>query len=219
MIKGQKVSENIYICSDGKYRWVYELDMLKNPIILFTIWQALDISILIMAFILFLIELFDGNVKNWIDGFLLTPELLIIAGVILLLSLIGYAIVAIMYGWKYMVLFEMDENGIVHNQMQKEFKKPEAMSWLTIMAGVVAGNPTTMGAGILSATKTASSSSFKNVKKVIPKKRLHTIYVNELLEKADIRFTSSETILTNLRNTTLQIWRVVQQFQIRLRYP
>ena len=219
MIKGQKVSENIYICSDGKYRWVYELDMLKNPIILFTIWQALDISILIMAFILFLIELFDGNVKNWIDGFLLTPELLIIAGVILLLSLIGYAIVAIMYGWKYMVLFEMDENGIVHNQMQKEFKKPEAMSWLTIMAGVVAGNPTTMGAGILSATKTASSSSFKNVKKVIPKKRLHTIYVNELLEKADIRFTSSETILTNLTNTTLHIWRVVQQFQIRLRYP
>ena len=186
MIKGQKVSENIYICPDGKYRWVYELDMLKNPIILFTIWQALGISILIMAFILFLIELFDGNVKNWIDGFLLTPELPIIAGVILLLSLIGYAIVAIMYGWKYMVLFEMDENGIVHNQMQKEFKKPEAMSWLTIMAGFVAGNPATMGAGILSATKTASSSSFKNVKKVIPKKRLHTIYVNEILEKNQI---------------------------------
>ena len=186
MIKGQKVSENIYICPDGKYRWVYELDMLKNPIILFTIWQALGISILIMAFILFLIELFDGNIKNWIDGFLLTPELLIIAGVILLLSLIGYAIVAIMYGWKYMVLFEMDENGIVHNQMQKEFKKTEAMSWLTIMAGVVAGNPTTMGAGILSATKTASSSSFKNVKKVISKKRLHTIYVNEILEKNQI---------------------------------
>ncbi len=42
---------------------------------------------------------------------------------------------------------------------------------------------------------------------------------NIITEKANIRFTSGETILTNFANTTLQIWRVVQQFQIRLRYP
>ena len=30
------MSENIKKCDDGSYRWVYEFDMLKNPIILLT---------------------------------------------------------------------------------------------------------------------------------------------------------------------------------------
>ena len=28
------MSENIKKCEDGSYRWVYEFDMLKNPIII-----------------------------------------------------------------------------------------------------------------------------------------------------------------------------------------
>ena len=30
----QKVTENILLCPDGKYRWVYEFEMLKNPTLL-----------------------------------------------------------------------------------------------------------------------------------------------------------------------------------------
>ena len=29
-IDGRKVTENIYLCPDGKYRWIYEYKMLKN---------------------------------------------------------------------------------------------------------------------------------------------------------------------------------------------
>ncbi|MCR5672178.1 MAG: hypothetical protein K6F87_00505 [Lachnospiraceae bacterium] len=185
-IEGQKVTENIYLCPDGKYRWIYELNMVKNPIILFTIWKIFGILILVMLSISFLIELFDGDIKSWFSDFLLSPGILIVPGIMLVLSVIAYLIVAATYGWKYMVLFEMDDEGVTHTQMAKQFEKAQALSWLTVMAGVVAGNMTTMGSGMLAASKTTSVSSFANVKKVIRKKSFNTIKVNETLEKNQI---------------------------------
>ena len=34
--KPEQISEKIQLCPDGKYRWIYEYDMLKNPSILLT---------------------------------------------------------------------------------------------------------------------------------------------------------------------------------------
>lgn len=185
-IEGRKVTENIYLCPDGKYRWTYELNMIKNPIILFTIWKIFGILILIMLSLSFLIELFQGNIKEWFTDFLLSPGILIVPGIMLALSVVSYLIVAGMYGWKYMVLFEMDEKGVVHNQMPKQFEKAEALSWLTVMAGAAAGNITTMGSGLLASSKNRSVSSFEHVKKIIRKKAFNTIKVNELLEKNQV---------------------------------
>ena len=185
-IEGQKISENIYLCPDGKYRWTYELNMIKNPIILFTIWKIFGILILIMLAISFLIELFDGDIKSWFTDFLFTPGILIVPGIMLVLSIIAYLIVAGSYGWKYMVLFEMDEEGVIHHQMPKQFEKAKALSWLTVMAGAVAGNYTTMGSGLLASAKSKSVSSFESVKKVIRKKGFNTIKVNETLEKNQV---------------------------------
>ncbi len=185
-IEGQKVSENIYLCPDGKYRWVYELSMIKNPIILFTIWKIFLILILIMFAFSFLLDLFEGNARGWFEDYLLSPGVLIVPGIMFGLSIIGYLIVAAMYGWKYMVLFEMDEEGVVHKQMSSQFEKSEALSWLAVMAGAMTGNYTAMGAGMLAATKSESVSSFANVKKVIKRKGFHTIKVNEILEKNQV---------------------------------
>ena len=185
-IEGQKVTENIYLCPDGKYRWTYELNMVKNPIVLFTIWKIFGILILIMLAISFLIALFGGDLKSWFTDFLLDPGILIVPGIMLVLSIIAYLIVSGMYGWKYMVLFEMDEEGVIHNQMPKQFEKAQALSWLTFMAGAVAGNYTTMGSGLLASAKSRSVSSFENVKKVIRKKGFNAIKVNELLEKNQV---------------------------------
>ena len=185
-IEGRKVTENIYLCPDGKYRWIYELNMLKNPMILFTIWKIFGIVILIMLAFSFLLEVFDGDVKAWFTDFLLTPQILIVPGIILVLSLVAYLIVAASYGWKYMVLFEMDDKSVVHNQMPKQFEKAQALSWLTSMAGALTGNATAMGAGILASAKTSSSSTFENVKKVIRKRGYHTIMVNEIMEKNQV---------------------------------
>ncbi len=185
-ISGQKVTENIYLCPDGKYRWTYELNMIKNPIILLTIWKIFGIIILIMLLFSFLLAVFDGDVKGWFTDFLFTPGILIIPGIFLVLSIVGYIIVAAMYGWKYMVLFEMDEEGVTHHQMPKQFEKAQAVSWLAAMAGAATGNYAAMGSGLLASSKSSSSSTFTSVKKVIRKRGLHTIKVNEVMEKNQV---------------------------------
>ena len=194
-IEGSKVTENIYYCSDGKYRWVYEFNMLKNPIILLTIWKILGIAALIILVFSFLIEVFDGNAAGWFTNYLLTPKVLIIPGILFGLSIIAYLIVALINGWKYIVLFEMDDNGVEHIQMQKQFKKAEGLTWLVTMAGLAAGNFTTAGAGMLAGSKNVSRTNFADVKKVKRKSRFHCIMLNEIIERnqlyvddADIEF-------------------------------
>jgi hypothetical protein len=185
-IEGQKVTENIYYCPDGKYRWIYELNMIKNPMILLTIWKIFGILILIQVGLSFLLELFSGNIVSWFMEYLLTPGFLIVPGILFALSLVSYVIVGFIYGWQYIVLFEMDDRGIDHIQMPKQFEKAQALSWLTTMAGLVSGNFTTAGAGILAGSKNASSSHFDMVRKVINKKNFHCIKVNELMEKNQV---------------------------------
>lgn len=49
------VGERVTLYPDGKYRWVCEVNMLKNPSILFDVWKVLGISIgILVAFSLFL---------------------------------------------------------------------------------------------------------------------------------------------------------------------
>ncbi len=186
MPEGQKVTENIYLCPDGKYRWTYELNMLKNPVILFTVWKICGIVLLILLLFSFLLEVFDGDAAGWVTGFLLTPGILIVPGIMLLLTAAGYLILAAVYGWKYMVLFEMDDKEVVHHQMPVQFQKAQALSWLAAMAGAASGSFTAAGSGMAAAAKSSSVSSFEKVTKVVCRKRFHTIMVNEALEKNQI---------------------------------
>ena len=78
-----------------------------------------------------------------------------------------------------MVLFEMDENGILHRQMQKQVKKAELLGFITAMVGILAKRPTTVGAGLLAATKTSSYSTFSAVRSVKAYRYWHLIKVNE----------------------------------------
>ncbi len=185
-IEGQKVTENIYYCPDGKYRWIYELNMLKNPVILLTIWKIFGILILIQIALSFLLAVFEGDISFWFTDYLFTPGFLIVPGILFGLSIIAYLILAGIYGWQYIVLFEMDQNGVNHIQMPKQFEKAEALGWITAMAGLATGSFTTAGAGILAGSKSVSSSTFEYVKKVIGKKNFHCIKLNELLEKNQI---------------------------------
>ncbi len=180
-IEGQKVSENIYLCSDGKYRWIYEYDMLRNPALLITIWKVLGLSFGIVILFLMLINLLDGSFRYWdaetafgfFRGFLLLLLFMLALGVV------AYLILAASYGWKYMVLFTMDEQGVEHRQMAKQFKKAQAWGWLTAAAGALSGNISRVGTGILAATRDSSVSTFKKVSLVRSVRRRHTIYVNQ----------------------------------------
>ena len=177
---GTQVTENIWHCPDGIYRWYYEFDMLKNPTILITVLKVMGISAAAVLIFVFLIALFSGDV--------LVPDagsIRIFVYVLLffiLLVLLSYGIVAWKYGWKYIVLFEMDEKKVAHIQLPKQYEAAQALGWLTALAGGAAGNITAAGIGMNILNKDRSVSEYTKVKKIKGVKHRHVIYVNEGLE-------------------------------------
>ena len=184
--KGERVTENIWRCPDGVYRWTYEYNMLRNPTILITVYKVLGISIGVVFVFTFLVSLFSGDMRSWEDVLGQGKLLLIMAGIMLVLGFVGYLIVAAVFGWKYQVLFEMTDDYVKHIQMPKQVKKAETLGWITVIAGAMAKQPTTMGAGLLSMAKSTSTSEFANVEFVKVRRRRNTIHVNYLLDKNQV---------------------------------
>lgn len=178
-------SGEIQLCPDGKYRWYYEFPMLKNPVILFTVWKIMLLATLAPALLVLICDLADG------DGFIQALQAFgmvygVAFGIMFVLSCIGYFVLAAIYGFKYIVLFEMDEKTITHAQQPRQFKKAQAISWLTVLTGAVKGSPGVMGTGILAATKQKTISEFKHVSRVIALKKQNTIKVNQLFSRNQI---------------------------------
>lgn len=178
------MSENIKKCDDGTYRWAYEFNMLKNPIILLTV---LKIFLLVLVGMWIIFGLFRIGDDGFVGAFVAqTKELLIPAAILFGLSIVGYIILARIYGWKYCVLFEMNETGIRHIQMEKQYKKAQALGWLTAMAGVAAGKPGVMGTGLLAATKNEQATEFSKVKRLRTFRAFHTIKLDSPLNHNQI---------------------------------
>lgn len=171
--------KDIQLCADGKYRWVYELNMLTNPIIFWTVLKVLG-GVWLFLYVFMLIF---GDFATFWEAFRIFAY--VMAGIVAL-SLMGYLVVAAMYKGKYVVLFEMDEDGISHTQMPRQYKKAQVLSAFTVLAGLASVKPSTVGAGILAATKNSSTSVFENVRKVKARRRLHVIKVNQLLNKNQV---------------------------------
>ena len=183
---GEPVSENIWLCPDGVYRWTYEFDMLKNPTILFSVWKVLGISFGAVYLFTLVVDLLQGAIRSWADLWSASKLFVLLAGVFLVISVISYIILAALYGWKYQVLFEMTDEYVRHIQMPRQFKKAEAIGWLTSFVGALAGKPYMMGLGSSAAAKNTSTSEFKNVETVKVRRRRHTIHVNQLLDKNQV---------------------------------
>ncbi|MBQ6504816.1 MAG: zinc ribbon domain-containing protein [Flexilinea sp.] len=185
-VTGDKVTENIYLCPDGVYRWFYQMDMLKNPTILFTVWKVLGIAFGVVALFIFIVDLFQGVITNVSDLLPAMKVILILIPVFFVISIISYLILAATFGWKYFVLFEMTDEYVKHIPSPKQFKKAQALNWLTVMVGAMAHNPTVMGSGMLAGAKAASTSEFKNVEFIRVRRKFHTIHVDQLLDKNQV---------------------------------
>ncbi|MEA1975450.1 MAG: hypothetical protein U9N10_07870 [Bacillota bacterium] len=180
-----KFSPAIKIGKDGVIRWVYEVNMWKNPVILITITKVVVLCSMFPALLVSVGTLFDG------DGLLLAITLFIkttalVTAILGGLMIITYPIMIIINGGKYCVVFEMDEKGINHIQMQKQFKKNQTISMITILAGTLSGNVQTTAAGLLSGSKQNLYCSFSKVKTVTINKKRHVIYVNETLNRNQV---------------------------------
>ena len=172
------VGERVTLCPDGKYRWIYEMNMLKNPSILFDVWKVFGISIGILVAFFALLIACDGDINmKVLSGLAETVGLLI--AIFAVLSILGYLLFAAISGWKYVVLFIMDEKEVVHKQLPGTEGKARAIGKLTALGGVAGGKPGMVGMGILTATRTSMSTSYSSVRRIKPCRRQHLIKMRE----------------------------------------
>lgn len=174
----------VRLCEDGKYRWKYELNMITNPVIMFTVFKIF-FYIILVALLIFcpILYISDGD---W-DGVLgMLKAMGIVLAIFAVLTFLGTALLNLTYGGKYVALFEMDEDGISHNQLPSQVDKARKLGWLTFFVGLFAKRPTTAGAGLLSTTRNSSISIFKKVRRVRSRRWLHTIKVNQLFDRNQV---------------------------------
>ena len=184
-MEGKKITDHIWLCPDGKYRWVYEFNMMKNPVILLTVLKVFGIAAAAVALFSLIVDLFDDwkiTLPDSDNMKILLIFILVFIGIIFL----SYLILAGIYGWKYEVLFEMDEESISHIQMPKQYKKAEAIAWITAMAGLLTGKPAVAGAGLTAASGNVSTSEFSKVKRLVKRKGMQTIKVNSPFNKNQV---------------------------------
>ena len=176
--------KEVRLCADGKYRWAYEMHLLKNPAIFLTVLKVMLISVGIVGLFMLVITAISGDLTmEWFRSWLKLMG--IVLGIFLGLAIISILIMAAILG-KYVVLFEMDEKEVVHIQMPRQVKKAEVVGLITALVGVMAKNPTTIGAGMLAASKSTSTSEFDKVRHVKARRRLNLIKVNQLFNKNQV---------------------------------
>ena len=170
------VSKNVLLCTDGKYRWVYEMNLLKNPTILFTILKIFGGIILAAGIIGFIFQLFGGH-----DYLMILKTMVYAMALMAGLSILGYLVYAAIMGFHYCVIFTMDEKGILHQQQPKQAKKAEVIAGLTVLAGIMSSNLTTTGIGMTS-SRTSMHTSFEGTKKITAVPRRDLIKLDSLLD-------------------------------------
>jgi hypothetical protein len=183
---GKKVTDTIWLCPDGVYRWTYEMDMLRNPTIILTVWKVLGIAFGAAFLFTLIVDLVQGTIRSLADLWSASKVFLILIGVFFVISIISYLLLAAAYGWKYQVLFEMTDQYVTHIQMPKQFEKAEAIGWLTALGGLAAGKPYMVGLGVDSAARNTMTTQLGNVAVLKVRRRRDTIHVNQKLDRNQV---------------------------------
>lgn len=167
------VFRSLFVDYKGKYRWVYELPMLKSFFLLFEVWKVLGLSAMIVVFFMSVVSLVQGGGPS---AMIFNMEMgALVFGIMFVLSIPAYYIVTKANNGKYTVLFEMDDSGIDHIQIKTD--KAKALDLLVTFTGVATKSRTTTAAGMLSATGGSLYSRFSDVRRIraYPKKHLITL--------------------------------------------
>ena len=180
----ENATGRVTLYPDGVYRWTYDYNLYRNPVVLILICKIF--AFILLGMWLFMLTLELGSRHFMREAIRLTESFALFAGGFLLLVLFGYFVYAFIMGGKYCVIFEMDEQGILHRQMDKQFKRAQAASLLAVLGGLAAKSPGAAGSGLLAATRSSIYSTFSKIKSVELIEKHDTIKVSETLGKNQV---------------------------------
>ena len=170
------MEERVTRTQDGKYKWAYEVPMLKNLTIFWTVIKVLFISMLIVMLIPFFAELFDGvpfiiilrNLRVYVYVFL----------ALVVIAVFSYWLVSWIYGGSYKAIYEMDEEGITTTQTKEQSDKAKAIGAITAVAGLATRSHGAVSAGVSSMNSGSFYSGFSKVRSVKADRSNNVIKIN-----------------------------------------
>ena len=166
-------TDEIALCNDGKYRWVYEKSLYRDLSILFLLFKIFGAIVGIMWLIYVVIFLFESGTDDlWVVTVFNLEMLLLIYGLVI----VGYFLYAAIMGGKYCVVFTMDEKGVNHAQHKAQVKKATLLSEITMLAGAMAGKPGVVGTGAM-AVRTEMYTKFSQVRSIKVDRTRNTIHL------------------------------------------
>lgn len=125
------------------------------------------------ALLLLLIEVIEGNAAGGLRA--AAQVYAIVAGILLALFVIAYPLFILLKGGRYAALFEMDASEVRHIEMPASTDRTALLTWVGVLAGAAARNPTAMGASLLGGARREMTTRFADVRKVIVDERRHVI--------------------------------------------
>ena len=164
---------------DGKYRWVYEVNLFKNASTFYDVVKVIGLTLGLVYGMMLIMGIFV--IDDWSVVWPMTLAFFCIALGLCLLCLIIYWIWAAANGGRYAALFEMDEHGITHSQMQKHVRQQQIVSGIGVAVGLATGKPGVIGNSLLAASVNKWKSDFASVRKVKAVPHRNLIKVSELL--------------------------------------
>ena len=148
---------------EGKYCWVYEMDMNRNRSILHLVLKIVaGILLFLFAFLLFLC--FRSGF-SWHDFFWLGRIILLCGIVAIAVTYGSYWFVTWRFHGTYVLLYEMDEEGIAYKQSEDEEEKTKMIGYAAAAAGALTGSHSLIATG-LAAQNTATHFTFDKVRSV-----------------------------------------------------
>ncbi len=172
----ERPTPNIQLCTDGVYRWFYPFDMLKNPTILFTTWKLETFAVVVTYLILTPLFAISSGDNLFAVAWALGKGFFLIWLFCLFLGVIAYLILAKMYGWRYLVIFEMGEDSILHKQMESQVEKAQVIAWVGLLT---ARSETAQGAALMAMCKHELPSSYSSLRSVRINRHRDTIKLGE----------------------------------------
>lgn len=158
--------------TNGEFIWHYNMNLFRDSSVFITLCKIMVLCTSFPYLLVIFLATIEGNFAR--DFLEISKVFVIIALFMIALSAFSYYIIYVpFHGSNYSIIYEMNANSIRFIESKKDTKKNELMSSIGIIAGIIAGNPTTAGANLLALSKSEMTTTFKHVNKIIIYKNQH----------------------------------------------
>ncbi|MBR0462739.1 MAG: hypothetical protein IJJ00_08535 [Erysipelotrichaceae bacterium] len=152
----------------GNYHWIHEMDMKQNKSILWLILKIVIGSLAGIFAIVIAICMKDGMAFAEIMD--MAWIILLCFALIIAICFFAYWLVTKMYGGTYVMIYDMNDEGISFSQTADQAEKTRIIAGFSSLAGAAAKNYGLMASGFAVANNTNNYSQFSKVRKVIVKR-------------------------------------------------